>query len=420
MHPSKEPPSGSRLIFVNRFYYPDISATSQILTDLCVRLARRGYRVEVVTSRSRYDDAAAGLPASEIVDGVLIRRVATTRFGRATTMGRLVDYVSFYLSSIVALWRTVRRGDVIVAKTDPPLLSVPCMLVAQLRGAHAINWFQDVFPEVAMAAGIGRRFGPAGRLLMATCRWGRDLSIRRADANVVVGERMRRLLETRGSPSSKLATIPNWVDLTQIRPIAHDHNALRSQWGLEKAFVIGYSGNMGVAHDFNAILEAAQLLLGRPSIQFLLIGGGKQRQWLEAEIVRRGLANIRLRPYQPREQLSLSLSAADVHLVSLRPSMEGLVVPSKFYGICAAARPTLFLGDPDGELGVVIRREQCGICVPDGNGTELARAITMLADEPALATRLGSAARRLVDQDHGGEEAAERWDRVLTDVLRRS
>ena len=145
------------VVFVNRYFSPDISATSQMLTDLAFGLARRGWRVRVVTSRQRYDDPGARLPPREILDGVVVDRIPTTRFGRTSLFGRAIDYLTFYLSAAWTLLRVIREGDVVVAKTDPPLLSILTTPIVRLRRAIAVNWLQDLFPEVATGVGLGQR-----------------------------------------------------------------------------------------------------------------------------------------------------------------------------------------------------------------------------------------------------------------------
>jgi len=154
--------SNRKLIFVNRFFFPDHSATSQMVSDLAFALAAAGFDVQVVTSRLRYDDPAAELPGREAIAGVQVHRVRTTRFGRHLLPGRALDYLTFYLSAAWRLFRLLRRGDVVVAKTDPPLISVPVGWVAGLRGARLVNWLQDLFPEVAAALGIRLARGTAG------------------------------------------------------------------------------------------------------------------------------------------------------------------------------------------------------------------------------------------------------------------
>src|SRR5512140_1118252 len=162
-----------RIIFLNRYFYPDHSATSQMLSDLAFFLAGAGHEVCVVTSRQRYDDAGAVLPARERIDGVEVHRVRTTRFGRDNLVGRAADYATFYLAAGWRLWRIARVGDVVVAKTDPPLISVVASVVARWRRAPLVNWVQDVFPEVAEALGVRALKGPQAALL----RWLRNRAL---------------------------------------------------------------------------------------------------------------------------------------------------------------------------------------------------------------------------------------------------
>ena len=167
-----------RIIFVNRFCYPDVSATSQMLWDIATRLAGGGAEVHVICSRQLYENARAELPARECIGGIHIHRVVTTKLGRAHLAGRALDYASFYVSSALAMFRVGRAGDVLVVKTDPPLLSILGAMVAALRGTTLVNWLQDVFPEVATRLAIARLPPWLERMLQAA----RDRSMRRAAA----------------------------------------------------------------------------------------------------------------------------------------------------------------------------------------------------------------------------------------------
>ena len=142
-----------RVCFVNRYCHPDHSATSQILSDLAVGLAEKGWAVSIVASRQRYDDPSVSLPAHERWRGVDIHRIWTTRFGRANLVGRAIDYLTFYLLLPWRLFWLLRRGGAVVAMTDPPLVSLVVAPVAWLRGARLVNWLQDVFPEVVVSLG---------------------------------------------------------------------------------------------------------------------------------------------------------------------------------------------------------------------------------------------------------------------------
>jgi glycosyltransferase involved in cell wall biosynthesis len=369
-----------RIVFVNRYFYPDHSATSQMLADLAFHLASRGWDVGVITSRLRYDEPSSSLAARETVRGVDVRRIRTTRFGRGSLIGRAFDYLTFYVSAFFAMRR--ERKSLIVAMTDPPLLSI----VATLAAPNVVNWVQDLFPEVAQHLGVRvPRF--VNRI--------RDWSLRRARVNVALGEGMAKNL------GAHAVVQHNWA-AAEIRP---------AESAPHTTFVVGYSGNLGRAHEFDTMLAVARAL---PHIRFDIAGGGAQLERVRAAAP----PNVTFRDYAPREQLAESLSSADVQLVSLLPSVEGLIVPSKFYGILAVARPVIFIGAPESELAQLIREHHCGFAVEPGDADVLVAAIEKLAQDRAHAAEMGARGRALYDARFAPEIAFANWERILNDAVR--
>lgn len=382
-----------RVVFVNRYFHPDHSATSQMASDLAFHLASRGWEVSAITGRQRYDDASAKL-GNETVRGVRIERIWATRFGRRRLTGRALDYATFYASALVAIHR--QRDAVVVAMTDPPMISV----VAALASHRLVNWLQDLFPEVASELGFA-----APRFLRRL----RDWSLGRARTNVVIGRSM-------AGHVAKATVVHNWADLS-IRPVPREENVLRQQWGLGEAFVVGYSGNFGRAHDFSTIVRAMEILRAeqeRGAVRFLFIGDGARL----GEVKQHAAPSALFLPYQPREALSHSLSAADAHLVTLRPSLEGLIVPSKFYGALAAGRPVLTIGSPEGELAGIVERASCGFAVAAGDAEGLAGRIRELAADPAGAALMGQRGQTLYRERYAAAHAFAAWEAILQEAAR--
>jgi colanic acid biosynthesis glycosyl transferase WcaI len=395
-----------RIVAVNRYYWPDHSATSQLLSDLLEHLAAGGREVVAVTSRQRYDRPDAALPPVERHGGVTIRRLWSTRFGRAGLAGRALDYLSFYASALAALLLEIRRGDTVLALTDPPLLSVLAGLVAFVKRARLVNWCQDLFPEIAERLEVPLVKGPLARAL----RSARNASFRAAHANVVLCERMAGHLLAQKVPAERTVIVHNWAD-HGIAPVPREANPLRREWRLEDRFVVGYSGNLGRAHDHDALLELAARLRGHEDVALLFIGGGAGLERLRAVAGEAGLENVLFRPYQPRERLSESLSLPDVHLVSLRAEMEGLLMPSKIYGILAAGRPTLFLGAADGSIQRIV--DAFGAGAPALGVEAAADWIVAHKHDPAPLARLGAAARRAYETEFNRTISLSRLERLL-------
>lgn len=403
---------GRRIVFVNRYFYPDVSATSQILFDLAKRLVEHGIDVHVVCSRQLYDDPGARLPARETIDGIEVHRALTTRFGRRNLVGRVFDYASFYVTGAAKLAALLNPRDVVVAKTDPPLISIAAAAIARMRGARLMNWLQDIFPEVATHLDTN----PLPPWLDEKLKSLRDRSLHLAEVNVVLGRRMQEHLEARGIPGNRIRIIENWADGDSVEPKPIQASRLRSELGLMDKFVVAYSGNLGRAHEFHTLLGAAEMLCTDENVVFLMIGGGAKLTELQGEVQARGLENFRFLPYQRREALGDALAAADIHLACLLPELEGLIVPSKFYGILAAGRPTIFIGDRDGEIARVIDEFRCGAVVQTGDSHALVRALWMLRHRGELRCDMGSRARKLFLQKYTVERATGQWLNVISQL----
>jgi colanic acid biosynthesis glycosyl transferase WcaI len=400
----------ARIIFLNRYFYPDHSATSQILSDLAFHLAGAGQDIHVVTSQQIYDNPAARLPPNEMVRGVQIHRVATTRFGRSNLIGRGLDYLSFYWS----MWRRIisfaKSGNVLVAKTDPPLLSVLAISAAKRHSVRLVNWLQDLYPEIAIELGVPLLKGPVGGAI----GYLRNRSLRLADANVVPGTSMAARVRACGVAQDRIHVIPNWADDKEIVPVPPAENPLRRKWQLEDKFVVGYSGNLGRAHEFETVLAAAERLRDDSRIVFVFIGGGKQFDKLAKCVHAHKLdRTFRFFPYQDRAVLKYSLSAPDVHWVSLPPKVEGLIFPSKLYGIIAAGRPVIAVTAMEGEMASLVREYDCGFAIAPGDSDGLCRTILFLAEDVQSRNRMGTRARAMLDANFARQLGFARWQRLL-------
>ncbi|MEN2785447.1 glycosyltransferase family 4 protein [Sphingomonas qilianensis] len=375
------------------------------MTDLAEHFAAAGDNVTVVASRARYGETGL-LPPREILAGVSIVRCWTPA-SRLGMVGRIAAYIAYYLS---AFWHALRLAGpdaIVVVKTDPPLLSVVVGLAVRARGGRLVQWVQDLYPEIASAYGMT---AADNRALRAIRNW----SFHRADRLVVIGGLMAARVAAMGIPHDRITVIANWSDDIDITPAATRSPTLRAEWGIDaEAFVLEYSGNLGRAHEYDTLLSAAERLRHRAEIIFLFIGGGHMSEELSAEVGARGLTNFRFVSYQPRTRLSESLGLGDAHWISLRPAFEGLVVPSKVFGICAAARPIIAVCDPTGELPRLLPPGTACLSVAPGDGVGLADAIEMLAANPARGAAIGQAARALLDRNYRKEHAFARWHAVF-------
>jgi glycosyltransferase involved in cell wall biosynthesis len=389
-----------RLVFLNRFYWPDEPATAQLLTDLAESLAAAGHEVAVITSHPGRDS----VPAEETHHGVRILRVRSPRSTRAGLLGKAATYAAFYVGALWRAFRLVRRADTLVALTDPPLIGVGAWFISALRGARLIHWVQDIYPEVAIEL--------AGQRWLRILTPLRNLAWRRAAHCVTLGSDMAALLTHAGVPSTRISLSPNWPPAGLVPTAPAAAADLRAEWGLTGKFVVAYSGNLGRVHDLEPVLAVAAALRAEPDIVFVFIGAGAQRASLEAEATRRGLTNIQFRPPQPRARLAETLAVGDVHLVTLLPGCERLVFPSKLYGVAAVGRPVVFIGPRDCELARLVVAHHFGLAFTRDATAAIAASLRQLRDSPGRCTSLALSAAQFGEK-HSVLASSARWLTLL-------
>ncbi|MBO6565570.1 MAG: glycosyltransferase family 4 protein [Pseudomonadales bacterium] len=392
----------NKIFFVNRFYSPDYSATSQLLTDAAEYLAERR-EVHIVTSRLGYEGTQR-FPAHEILNGVVVHRVWTTGFGRSNLIGRAFDYLSFYVSVFFKLLSLIDANSLVVAKTDPPMVSIPVSWAAAIRGAKLANWLQDLFPEVAVS--LDYRLPD---LLVGLMKYFRNRSLQTAALNIAIGEMMRTRVLKEGVYTDRVVVVPNWSDGNAIVP--SESQALRRQWNLTEQFVVGYSGNLGQAHDSMTLLGAIEELADA-DMTFLFIGGGSK-----LEAIRDGCyGNCQFQPYQRRDRLPESLTVPDIHLVSLLPELEGLILPSKVYGILAAGRPLINIGNPRGEVGKLVEENNIGFNIEVSDPKELVSLLKSLPKRTDELKSMGITARALFEERFSRDVALRKLEAALCQI----
>ena len=300
----------------------------------------------------------------------------------------------------------------VVTLTTPPIIGLVGTILKRLRRLRHIYWSMDLHPDASLALGRMSPRSRFGRLMH-----GLSGSVyRQADQVVVLGPYMADRIALKEVAAEQIATIPVWSRRDEIYPLPHERNPLRKSLGLEGSFVAMYSGNLGLAHSFDEFIEAARRLRERPDIVFLFVGDGPRKAEVQAARDREGLTNIRLLDYVPRDLLHASLSLADVHLISMRPEMNGIVVPGKLYGAMAAGRPVVFVGPDHCESADTIRDAGCGITIPPGDADGLVAALELLASDPSLARRMGERGRSAFLAHYDRKLCCTQWYELIEET----
>jgi colanic acid biosynthesis glycosyl transferase WcaI len=400
------------LLFVNQHYWPDVASTGQHLADLAEHLAADGYDVSVLASRGKYVKGKVPAPLAESRHGVKIRRIRTTGFGRARHLGRLMDYATFYLQALGTLLGGAKRYDGVIFLTTPPLLSFLGAIAKRLRGQRYGVWSMDLHPDAEIASGMLKASSLPARML----EWMNGVGYRQADFIVDLGAHMKARIVAKGVRPERTHTVHVWNRKEEVEPTAREANPVIDELGLRDRFVIMYSGNAGLVHEFGPILEAMRLTKDDARLFWLFVGDGPRRGEIERFIAEHGIGNAMYRGYFPREQLRHSLSVGDAHLISLRPQFVGISVPGKLYGIMASGRPAIFVGPERSESGETVLEAGCGIVVDpssEGAAARIVETVRGWAERPLVAVGMGERGRAAFLAGYEREACCGQWGGVI-------
>ncbi len=340
-----------KILLLNQTFHPDHVATAQVLTDFALALVGRGHEVTAVASSRGYDDAALRYPIHQMWRGVRIERIWTPGLGKKSKWRRAVDFGVFWISAAFTLLR-LPRADVTVCLTSPPLISSLGTLVTCLKGGAVVPWIMDLNPDEAVAAGWLRAGSVPERVMTALQNW----SFGRAARIIALDRFMAERLRAKGVAENVIFVMPPWSHDDAVRRDEDGRAAFRRKHGLEKKFVVMYSGNHSPCHPLDTILEAASRISPSEDIRFVFVGGGSEFQKVREFASKWNLPHITCLPYQPMETLSASLSSADLHLVVMGDAFVGMVHPCKVYNILALGIPFLFVGPAESHVGDLARR----------------------------------------------------------------
>ena len=397
--------------FFNRSYWPDLGATGQLLTELAEDLVRgHGWDVTVVCGYPLRSDAQ--LPASEWRHGVHIVRAAGSTLDPKQFVGRATNYVSYFASAMLK-GLGIRKPDVVVALTDPPIVGLAALAAARKAGAPFVFLCEDIFPEVATlledfhSNAVNDVLTQVNRFL-----------VRKAQRVIALGDTMkRRLVEGKGADPAKVTVIHNWADCRAVAPGPRD-NSFARQHGLVDKFVALHAGNIGLSQDLEIVLHAADQLRDRLDIVFVFVGDGAKKKHLQGIAQRRDLRNVVFLPFQPREAMDQSYATADVSLISLKRGLAGVIVPSKVYNVLASGRPCIAAVEQDCEVADIIQRACCGHVVAPGDASALRSRLLELAADRQRAVDMGARARAAaLEFDRPRQVAA--YDAMLREVAAR-
>jgi colanic acid biosynthesis glycosyl transferase WcaI len=381
-----------RILVFNEYYPPDTSATAKMAALMCEHLAQR-HEVTVVAGRPSYDPTEYypfRVLRRDVQNGVTVERVGSTAYPRHKMKRRVANYLS-YLALAVPRAIAV-RSDVVIAMTDPPIAGIAGAFVAKITARPFVYNIQDLYPDMAVGGDIVRA-GKGIERWEKLHRW----ALRRAARVIVLGDDMRNRVLAKGISPERVAIVRSGATAPPAMPEKCDPVVKELRGGLP--FVAVHAGNLGFYGAWNTLIEAAKILRNENS-GIVFVGDGANRASIESSAS--DLPNIRFLPFRPVEQIPHVMMAGDVHIVTVKRGLEGVVVPSKLYSILAAGRPVLAVAPAECDAARIVTEAGCGVAADPDDPAAVAQAIRTLREDPVRLTEMGIRAR----------EAASKYARV--------
>jgi len=396
------------LLVINQYYHPDRASTGQLLTELCEELSNEFDVTALVGTPSYSVSRINPLGTEENRTAVNVIRAFNTRFSRKGIAGRLINYLSFMIfATLRALF--LRKRDIILVMSDPPTVNFIGYIVKKIKGGKLVQICQDIYPELAQSlkkadnAMLLRIFSAMNRAAQKS-----------SDGLIAIGDGMKEKLTGKGLPNDKIEVIENWIDTELVKPESRE-NKFRDENALSSKFIVEHSGNIGLSQNLDLLIESADILKETRDILFLIIGDGAEKENLKKTVKARNLENVLFLPYQEKKKIKYSLSSADIHFVSLRRGLKGLIVPSKIYGIMAVARPVIACLEDEDDVLKLINGINFGIRA-DYDANSIAKAILYFYNDRHLIGEYGDRAREAVLERNSKRLILDRYRNYLLKI----
>lgn len=380
------------ILILNEYYPPDTSATAKMARLVAEALAEK-HRVTVLAGRPSYDPDETypySLLRRGVQNGVTVECVGSTAYPRHKMKRRVSNYLS-YLALAVPRALAI-RADVILAMTDPPVAGIAGAFVARLARRPFVYNIRDLYPDMALGGGI-----------VSNTAWVRAWenahrrALKRAKRVIVLGDDMRDRILRKGIDPSRVVVIRDGILIPetlaeQTHPVAQE---IRGGF----PFVAIHAGNLGFYGAWDTLLQAAKLLENE-NAALIFVGEGANRERLKRAA--ENSKNVRFLPFRPANEIPLVMAAGDVHVITVRHGLEGVVVPSKLYSVLAAGRPVLAVAPEESDVVRIVRESRCGMAADPDDPAAVAAALRKLREDPRELENMGQRAR----------EAAKKYVRV--------
>ena len=400
-----------RILLISQYYWPEESGPCVSITELAESLAKREYKVTVVTGMPNYPTGyvSSGYRGkfykTEERNGVNIVRAWFYPNSRKNFLVRGISALTFMVSSFLVSSLN-KKPDVIYCLSSPVTTGFSAWILARCWRIPWLSHVIDLFTEAIISAGLSK--GIFTRFLFFL-----EHSIyHNADHIVTNSSDKMNYLINQDIPRSKLTYISDWADGNIIFP-SKKENSLFREWNLQDKFIVLFSGNMGYSSDLETVLMAAKQLYNFNEIYFLFVGDGVKCLELKKIASDLKLHNVKFYPFQPRKKFPHLLAASDVTLVSLSPLGVKFATQGKIFTQMASGKPILAITPKGNDILKILDDGQCGWWVESGDIDSLAKLLRDLQTNPGLVQKYGNNARSYFCKNYSIEKCTNQFDIIL-------
>lgn len=398
-----------RILLLNLYYPPDTSATAKMAATVVEALSAR-HEVTVLCGRPSYDPSERRrwrLWRTEKVGRARVVRVGSTDYPRFAMKRRVLNYLSYV---VLAIPRALFvRSDVVLAMTDPPFEGIVGAIVALLKGKKYVYNIRDMYPDMAIGGSIVEP-GVLSRIWERLHRW----ALRRATRVIVLGEDMRGRIVAKGVNPAGVEIVRDGTDILPPdgpQPTM-DEDVIGAIRGDSK-FVLLHAGNLGFYGAWETLIAAVEKLEA-DGVSLVFVGEGAQRGYVET--LARGAKNVRFLPFFPASKIPSVLAAPDAHVITVKRGLEGVVVPSKMYGILAAGKPIITVAPEETDAAWLGAKFGFAVSADPDSPDKVAAAILSLATDPGKVVSMGRAARA-VAPEYDRVKELQRFVKIIEEAV---
>ncbi len=398
-----------RLYIINQHYYPELASTAQVFQEIAEYFVTIGYDVTVVAGLPFYHDGISVEYSSiKELNGVKIKRLWNTTFKKSSFLGKSINLLTFQISLLGFTLFRINSSSTVMVGTNPPLAIVSAYMAKILKRFKLVSVIQDLYPDILISSGYSDGRSLSYRLLSMVMK----RSLKHCDHVVTISDDMKMYIQkTYGV--DKIQVINNMI-IGHIFPI--DNRQPKEMEGILDKLVVMYSGNFGVAHEYNTLLNAVRLLRHNTDIIFRIVGGGINYDTLKSICVNEGLSNINFLPYVEKEELNNNLNLADIHIIVFNDNFKNVLMPSKYYGILACGKPFILISDGQNDISRDVDRYGIGYSIQRGDSQGLVEILTSISMNKKKIDEIGTNSSRLYNSKYARNLVFDRYKRLLEEL----